>query len=106
MSSTSVKPSGQTQIVRNAGACTGVGAEAGAGLGAGAGVGPGSGVATDSAWPDPVSGASPTVGAGSPVMSINERDIRAGDEFAAQRALMCCRSIRGSDEKSVTSDHV
>ena len=105
MSSTSVKPSGQTQIVRNAGACTGVGAEAGAGLGAGAGVGPGSGVATDSAWPDPVSGASSTVGAGSPVMSINERDIRAVEDFPSPSALRGVTAneykVRGSSPVSV-----
>ncbi len=105
MPSTSMKPSGQTQIVRNAGVCTGVGTEAGAGLGAGVGVGVGSGVAADSAWPDPESGASSTVGAGSPVMSIKERDIRAMEDFPSPSALRGVTAneykVRGSSPVSV-----
>ena len=46
-----------------------------------------SGVATDSAWPDPVSGASSTGGAGRTVMSINERDIRAVEDLPSPSAL-------------------
>ena len=81
----------------------GVGAEAGAGLGAG--VGAGSGVGKGSDWPDPVSGASSTVGAGRPVMSINERAIRAVEDFPSPSALRGVTAneyrVRGSSPVSV-----